>query len=476
VPSTTPVELTPAAVSSAVSYWDRWLAFRQTYERLPGVQAAAWHAAAPVISTAHGWADTGSGTKLTAAHLFRIASHSKTFTATAVFRLLEAGRLRLDDRLDAWLGWMDRQPLGDRTLRELLAHGGGVVRDGRDGDFWQLARAFPDESALQAAATEQADVLPANQEFKYSNVGYSLLGQVIEAASGTTYAEFLRQEVVAPLGLQRTGPELDPSRAPEYATGYSSLAYAGARIPIDHVDTGAMAAATGFYSTAEDICRYASAHFMGDERLLTDRSKRLMQRTEWAVEGSDASYGLGFQIHDVGGRRLVGHSGGYPGHSTGTLLDPAGRFAVSVLTNAIDGSAMEMVTAAVGLANLAAEPARPGAGVDVATMDRLCGRFANLWGVLDIARLGDGLYAIDPTADDPAELPLKLEVIGPSAARIGHARGFGSSGEALEFDVADDGSVRSIHGSSGMTWHPLEAFAAAVAARDRVEVGSPITG
>ena len=101
---------------------------------------------------------------------------------------------------------------------------------------------------------------------------------------------------------------------------------------------------------------------------------------------------------------------------------------------------------------------------------RTCG------GVLDIARLGDGLYAIDPTADDPAELPLKLEVIGPSAARIGHARGFGSSGEALEFDVADDGRVRSIHGSSGMTWHPLEAFAAAVAARDRVEVGSPITG
>ena len=326
------------------------MAFRQKFERLPGVQAAVWHGDGLVLSAAHGLADIGSRTQLTASHLFRVASHSKTFTATAVFRLLEAGRLRLDDRVDAWLGWMVGQPLGDRTLRELLAHGGGVVRDGHDGDFWQLSRVFPNESALRTAATDRADVLPANQEFKYSNVGYALLGQVIEAASGTSYGEFLKGEVVDPLGLQHTGPELDPSRADEYATGYSSLAYADARLPIDHVDTGALAAATGFYSTAEDMCSYASAHFLGDQRLLTDRSKRLMQRTEWKVEGSGRHYGLGFQIHEIGGRRLVGHGGGYPGHSTGTLLDPVGRLAVSVLTNAIDGSAMEMVTAAVRLA------------------------------------------------------------------------------------------------------------------------------
>lgn len=469
---TTPAELTSAAVSSAVSYWDNWLAFRQKYERLPGVQAAAWYGDGSALSAAHGLADIRSTTALTPSHLFRIASHAKTFTATAVFRLLEAGRLRLDDRVDAWLGWLAGEPIGDRTLRELLAHGGGVIRDGHDGDFWQLARSFPDEPALRTAATDRAEILPANQEFKYSNIGYALLGQVVEAASGTSYAEFLKGEVVDALGLHHTGPELEISRGDEYATGYSSLAYAADRIPIEHVDTDAMAAATGFYSTAEDMCRYASAHFLGDERLLSDRSKRLMQRTEWKVEGADSHYGLGFAIQEVGGRRLVGHGGGYPGHITRTLFDPVARLAVSALTNAIDGSAQEMVTAAVGLANLAAEPAS--AAVDAATVDRLCGRYANLWGVLDVVRLGGSLYAIDPTAGDPTEKPLRLDVTGPTTLRFGHARGYGSSGEALEFDVADDGSVRSIHGSSGMTWHPLEAFAAAVAARDRVAVGSPL--
>lgn len=474
MPSPTAAPLTPAAVASAATYWDRWVAFRQRYTRVPGVQAAWWYDDGPVLSAAHGRADVASDTALSTSHLFRIASHSKTFTATAVFRLLEAGRLRLDDPVETWLGWLSGQPLGDRTLRELLAHGGGVVRDGRDGDFWQLSRAFPDRAALRTAATDGADVLPANQQFKYSNIGYALLGQVIEAVSGTSYADFLRREVVDVLGLQRTGPELDPGRGDDYATGYSSLAYASRRLPIDHIDTGAMAAATGFYSTAEDLCRYASAHFLGDPRLLSDRSKRLMQRSEWKVEGTDTHYGLGFQVHDIGGRRLVGHGGGYPGHNTATLLDPEGRLALSVLTNAIDGSAAELVTTGVRLANLAAEGARAGTSVDAASVERLCGRYANLWGVLDIVRLGDGLYALDPSAGDPTEEPTSLEVTGPTTLRTARTRGFGSPGETLEFDVDEAGRVRSVRGSGAMSWHPYDAFADAVAARDRVELGSPI--
>jgi hypothetical protein len=106
-------------------------------------------------------------------------------------------------------------------------------------------------------------------------------------------------------------------------------------------------------------------------------------------------------------------------------------------------------------------------------MDRLCGRYANLWGVLDIVRLGGALYAIDPSADDPTEEPLRLEVTGPTTLRVGHEHGYGSAGETIEFDLTDDGQVRSIGGSSGTSW-PFDAFSTAVAARDRVEVGSPI--
>jgi CubicO group peptidase (beta-lactamase class C family) len=467
-------ELTDDAVATAAAYWGGWLAFRRRYDRIPGVQAALWHRDRLVLSMANGVADAESGTALTPEHLFRVASHSKTFTATAVLQLFEAGRLRLDDRVDAWLPYLAERPLGDRTLRELLAHGGGVVRDGLDGDFWQLGRTFPDAAALAATATDGADILPANQEFKYSNIAYGLLGEVIEAVTGEPYATVVEREIVQRLGLQRTGPELEAARSDEYATGYSALAYADARIPIEHVDTRALAAATGFYSTGEDLCRYVSAHFGGDDRLLGDRAKRLMQKAEWHIAGGSMEYGLGFQINDLDGRRLLGHGGGYPGHITRTVFDPEARLALAVLTNAIDGPAAPLAFAGVALIELAARPAKPGKELDRAAAERLCGRYANLWGVSDIVRLGGGLYALDPTATDPAAEPVSLEVTGPATLLIGHEHGTGSSGETLEFTLGDDGRVRSMRGSSGMTWHPIDAFADAVARRERVTVGAPV--
>ena len=75
-------------------------------------------------------------------------------------------------------------------------------------------------------ALDAADIQPPNVRFKYSNIAYGLLGQVIEAATGTTYHEHVTREVVDRLGLTNTGPELDPARAGELAVGYSSLAYA----------------------------------------------------------------------------------------------------------------------------------------------------------------------------------------------------------------------------------------------------------
>lgn len=472
VPDTTVPDLTLAAVRSAADYFQSWLGFRQTFLRVPGVQAALWYDDGVVMSSAYGLADAEAGTALTSSHLFRIASHSKMFTATAVMGLVEDGRLRLDDALASRLGWLAGTPVGDRTVGELLAHGGGVIRDGQDGDFWQLDRAFPDEAALRAVVADGAEILPANQQFKYSNIGFGLLGLVVEAVTGTSYAEFLQKAVVDRLGLTHTGPEFDPARSGEYAAGYSALSYADRRLPVDHVDTGALASATGFFSTADDLCRFTSAHFLGDDRLLSDRSKRILQRTEWKVEGADSDYALGFAVREVGGRRLVGHGGGYPGHATCTLFDPRARLAVSVLTNAIDGPSLSLAKAAVRLTDLAAAHPDPPDGIDAASLDRLCGRYANLWGVTDIARLGGRLYAIGPTADDPAEEPTELELTGPTTVRISHDSGYGSAGETLQFDVADDGTVRGIRG--GMSWHPFERFQAAVAETDRVRVGTPI--
>ncbi|TQN41971.1 CubicO group peptidase (beta-lactamase class C family) [Blastococcus colisei] len=435
------------------------------HRRLPGVQVAVRSADELVLSAAVGVADAVAGTPLTTEHLFRIASHSKTFTATAVLQLVEAGRMRLDDPIGRYVPELEAggSPIARATVRELLGHQSGVVRDGAHADFWQLGQPFHDRDGVIAEVLRAGVVHRRNEHFKYSNIGYALVGLAIEAVTGTSYVEHLRTAVLEPLGLTRTGAEYDPARADEYAAGHTGLLLGeDGRTTIEHVDTRAMAAATGFYSTAEELTVYGSAHFLGDERLLTDDSKRLMQRLESVVTayGTEVGrYGVGMALVTVGERQLVGHSGGYPGHSTQTLIDPVGKLVVSVLTNAIDGPAEDLAVGLVKLIDVALQPRAevppPPAGAP--PLASFTGRFASLWGVLDIAELGGRLVLVRPTLPDPLPAVEELEVVDTGTLRVAAQPGFGPAGELIPLERDADGRVASLR-VGGVTSRPVEEF------------------
>lgn len=428
------------SVTEALAYYDSWLAFNQRYQRVPGVQVAVYAEDAIAFSAAYGMADVENDVRLTDQHLFRIASHSKTFTGTAIFQLVEQGRLRLDDKVSQHVTEIVGTPVGERTVRDLLAHAGGVTRDSLNANWWQLSTAFPDrDQLLDVLRSESSAVIAENERFKYSNIGYGLLGLVVEAASGTPYNSYVQTAIVGKLGLSGLGPELDPSRLNEYAAGYSALSYADTRVPIEHVDTRALASATGFFGNARDLVTYFSAHLPGDNRLLSDRSKREMQHPLWTT-GSDekARYGLGLAVNKVGDREVFGHGGGYPGHITRTLVDPENRIVVSVLTNAIDGPASQLAEGLFRLLDLAESKDR-GEG-DLA---RFTGRFANLWGVTDFVVIGGRLYATDPSGPNPADEPQPLEVDGDTL-RVTGGNGYGSYGESYRFTFDANGAVESV--------------------------------
>ena len=447
--------LNPENLREALTYFDSWLRFNQRYQRVPGVQAAVYAEDSVVFSNAYGRADVENDVPLTDQHLFRIASHSKTFTGTAVLQLVEQGRLRLDDKASQHVTEIVGTPAGERTVRELLAHAGGITRDSDDANWWQLFKPFPDRDELLAVLRAGTTaVIDENERFKYSNIGYGLLGLVVEAASGMSYNSFVQTSIVDKLGLTGLGPELDPARLPEYAAGYSALAYADRRVPIDHVDTRALASATGFFGNARDLVTYFSAHLPGDDRLLSDKSKREMQHPLWTTGADEKGrYGLGLSVTKVGEREVFGHGGGYPGHITRSLVDPEQRVVVSVLTNAIDGPAGQLAEGLFRLLDLAAAKERG----DAADLARFTGRFANLWGVVDIALLGGRLYATDPTGPNPAEEPQELEPDG-DALRIVSGNGYGSYGESYHYEFGADGAIGAVRGAGGLALQPIEGF------------------
>ncbi len=442
---------------------ETWLAYQRRYLRTPGVQAAVRVRDELIMSGAYGFADEPAGTPLRTDHLFRIASHSKTFTATAVLQLAEQGKLRLDDAIGAHVPELAETGVGGVTLRELLGHQGGVIRDGVDTDFWQLMRPFPDKAELIDLCREHGVVYQPNEHFKYTNVGYSLLGLAIEHAAGVSYHDYVRAKIIEPLGLTATGPEWTPESADRFAAGHTGLIDgAEPREAIGHVDTRGMAAATGFYSTAEDLVRYAAAHFDGAEELLSDRSKRLIQRDESTVIANGAeqgTYGLGMDVTMIGSRRLVGHSGGYPGHITRTYLDPVGQLAVSVLTNCIGGPATTLANGVVKLLNLAADDHDPDPAAGDHDLSRFTGQFAGLMGVLQIALLGGRLVGFFAGAPDPTESYDELRVVDGDTLRAVPEAGFGLAGEPVRFTWAADGSVESVRYGGGTRW-PIDVFLA----------------
>ncbi len=441
-----------------VAYADQWVEYQQDRRDMPGVAVAIWHGDGLLLSRGYGYADLERQIPMTPRHIFRVASHSKTFTATAVMQLMEQGKLRLDDRLALSIPWLEQQgDLARVTIRQALSHSTGLVRDGNDADYWQLDAKFPDGDGLRRLAEDGGAALAANEAFKYSNIGYGLLGLVIEAAAGMPYHEYVRRHIVDRLGLLDTGPETDAHARERLVTGYTARRLGLSRRPIPDVATGALAPATGFYSTAEDLCRYAAAHFFGDDTLLGDAAKREMQQPSWRIDGSDERYGLGFSISELGERRMVGHGGAFPGHATRTLFDPRDRLAVAVLTNEIGGPAALLARTVVRIIDFALGQSQAVQGRPSVSYDRFTGRFVNMWGVTDVAAFGDALVALNPDADDPLTPVTRLAVEDDDTLRITAASGYGAPGETMRYLRDDQGRVTRVI-AGGVSLYPLDIF------------------
>ena len=472
---------TPTAVDrmkDALSYADSWLDYRVWKLRTPGAQVAVWFDGKLQFSKAYGFSNLETGEALTTDHLFRVASHSKTFAATAMMQLVEAGKLRLDDTAGQWIPQLvdAGSPLASVTVRELVTQSGGIIRDGVDATYWSHTIPFPDTDELLRISTQEGAIRQPEATFKYTNIGFSLLGMVIGAASGSTFNDFVKESVVGKLGLKNTGPELDQDRISEYAGAHSGLGSRESRKELGHIDTRSMSAATGFYSTAEDMVTFGSAHFFGDDRLISDRGKNEMQRTVWSNLGGGNpldGYGYGTVVTHYDGHRMVGHSGGYPGHITRTMWDPNEGIAISVLTNAVDGPAEELAAGILkildkarettgklpltsGLTNSAAlNP--PESADDSIDLESFTGRFAALWGVTDIALIAGKLYATTPTAPSPLTMPSELAVVDADTLKIMGGSPYGSVGEFYRFERDADGKIVSVF-TGGMKAWPIEVY------------------
>lgn len=345
-----------AAVEDVASMLPEWLETVRHLRRQAGFQVAIWHDGELVTEVAVGAADEPAGIPLITTHRLRIASHSKMFTALTIMRLQEQGRLRLDDTVGDHVAELADSPVADRTLRDLLSHSAGLTRDSDDSRWWRLAAPFADrERLLQIARTGAVRAEPG-LHLQYSNIGYGLLGLVIEEITGRDFAEAVTELVLGPVGVEDIGSDLParaagPEAADGFALGHTSLLH-GPRRVVEQISTGALAAATGFWATAGAIASVAGRVLTADA-LLEPRSLREMRRRVWTLHDG-GQYGLGLQEGRLHGFTVIGHSGGFPTGLSRTWAAPAERLVVSVIGTSVDSPSSDIALGILGLLSLAA--------------------------------------------------------------------------------------------------------------------------
>jgi D-alanyl-D-alanine carboxypeptidase len=433
------------ALNRSLEYIKDWLQFNYDNDELTGFVVAVAHKGQVLFNQSYGYANVEKEEKLTNQHLFRIASHSKTFTATALMQLQEQGNLKIDDYAVKYLPWLKKHK--DKrwqkiTIRQLMSHGAGVIRDGLDANYWQLDRPFPNKDKFIKEILVTDLVLDNNIKMKYSNYGYSLLGLVVEAASGTAYNDYVTKNITEKLGLKDTGPEINDEIKKNLVTGYSARVFDKKRLPIAHINTNAMSPATGFYSSAADLCKYFSAHMLGSNQLLNDESKKEMQRMQWQAEntGEKEEYGLGLEIEYVDERKVIGHGGGFPGHVTKSLFDPKDELVVIVLTNCMRSYPAGIAHGIVKVIDyFQTKWEKPNEG-----LLKYEGKFMNLWGAGDFIASGNKLLDVPVHTWEPFHDPDELEHIKEDEFKISKTDSFNSEGELVWFNFNASGRVEHV--------------------------------
>jgi CubicO group peptidase (beta-lactamase class C family) len=407
----------------------------------PGCIVAIAHRGKVVAEYAFGHANLATGERLTPRHRFRIASHSKTFTAAAIMKLRERRKLRLDDPVGQYVKGLHPQ-VAEATIAQLLSHSAGLTRDGADAGQFTDRRPYLDQKELMAELQLPPAIEP-NTRFKYSNHGFGLLGLAIEAITGEPYRAWIEREIIDAVGLRETAPNMPIAKGVPFARGHTLRLPVGRRLVIPGENlTNAITPAGGFVSTAAEVARFFAQLAPNAKRsVLSAASRREMIRKQWrnphaSLEGY---YGLGIMSGNTGGWDWFGHSGGFQGYISRTCVIPACDMTITILTNSADGWAGFWLDGAMHI--LRAFAAR---GVPKRRVRDWTGRWWSIWGAIDLVPIGNLVLVANPHLFNPFMDATEIEVTGRDTGRIKLAVGYASHGEFVRRARNKAGTVTDI--------------------------------
>jgi CubicO group peptidase (beta-lactamase class C family) len=278
----------------------------------------------PVISKSYGMANIELSVPNTPQTVFRLGSVTKQFTAMAIIMLVERDKLGVSDPICKYLpdcpaAW---KPI---TVKNLLTHTSGIPNYTSFPEFAKTAVLPTLPAEMIGQLKDKPLEFAPGEKFAYSNSGYYVLGEIIERASGKTYAEFLQENIFSPLGMKQTGYDNPLEIIRNRAAGYQRQG--GEIINAAYMDMTIPFAAGALYSTTGDL-------LIWDQALYTEKlvSRKSLDEIFTPFK-SDNGYGYGWSIGKKFDRRVIAHGGGIYGFASQITRFPEDRVTVIVLSN-----------------------------------------------------------------------------------------------------------------------------------------------
>jgi serine beta-lactamase-like protein LACTB, mitochondrial len=291
----------------------------------PGVQVAVAVDGKVVWSRVCGFANVAERTPTRATTLFRIASVSKVFTAAALGRLVQAGKIDLDAEVQEYVPSFPTKS-APITVAHLASHQSGI-RHYRGSEALSTVHYASVSDSLRIFAGDPLLFRPG-RDYLYSSYGFNLLGAALEGAAGRGYVDVLRRQLLAPLGSSHTQPDRAGLRGRAMFYEVREDRSAG---PAPRVDLSNRYPSGGLVSTAEEVARLGSK--LGDPRFLDAATQSTLFTERRPANGERTGYGLGFDVGESPYGRVVGHTGNVVGGTAFLLAHPRSRVAMAMTTN-----------------------------------------------------------------------------------------------------------------------------------------------
>jgi serine beta-lactamase-like protein LACTB, mitochondrial len=316
-----------------------------------------------IIQTHHfGWEDRERQVPASDATMYRWASISKPLTAVVAMQLWEQGRLDLDSDVRVLVPEFPA-PAEEHiiTCRQLLCHQGGIVHY-VNGPVVKVQR--PDLNGQYVDIIDALDtfkqsplVCTPGERYSYTTHGYILLGAVVQRAGDGLYPQQVQQRIISPLGMTTLRPDYQWEKIPNRAIGYRRARGDEAMVVSTDTDVSWKLAGGGWISNVSDLALLSVG--LLNHQFLKSETRDLMWMPQTTAGGEPTSYGLGFQVARLEGRRQVSHGGSQEKSRTLLTMLPDDNVAVAIMSNT-EGTNLVPLGRDLLMLLIAAEPGEPG--------------------------------------------------------------------------------------------------------------------